>query len=203
MQRSVINFTNVTEGVRKKKNQENVSSFTVHGKNDITFTILLHFALFLDICNHHQPKYIFKFFKNNQSIMIRCMTGNLNLFINFTKHYSAVGIHGHLNSSLLFSFLPSSSMEGDRSQNANQRKQNKIKMLMATAFLRSLRYLLDITGLVATFFDYFQREWMTPNRLSLWNAYNKNIQTNNYLDGWYFRINWKMRKHHLSFYELL
>ncbi|KRX13357.1 hypothetical protein T07_14009 [Trichinella nelsoni] len=73
MQRSVINFMNVTEDVKKKKHS---NSFTVHGKNDITFTILLHFALFLDICNHHQPKHIFKFFKNNQSIMIRCMTGS-------------------------------------------------------------------------------------------------------------------------------
>ncbi|KRX12564.1 hypothetical protein T07_5750 [Trichinella nelsoni] len=120
-----------------------------------------------------------------------------------SDHCSAVDIHGHLNPSLLLSFLPSSSMEGDRSQNANKWKQKKVKMLMATAFLRSLRYLLGITGLVAAFFDYFQREWMIPNRLPLWNAYNKNIQTNNYLDGWYFRINWQVRKHHLSFYELL
>ncbi|KRY42620.1 hypothetical protein T01_1806 [Trichinella spiralis] len=126
---------------------------------------------------------------------------HLNHF--FIHKFYKMDIHGHLNPSLLLSFLPSSSVEGDRSQNANQWKQKKIKMLMATVFLRSLRYLLDIAGLVAAFFDYFQREWMTPNRLPLWNAYNKNIQTNNYLDGWYFRINWQVRKHHLSFYELL
>ncbi|KRZ77522.1 hypothetical protein T10_727 [Trichinella papuae] len=55
---------------------------------------------------------------------------------------------------------------------------------------------------VSAFFDYFQREWMTPNRLPLWNAYNVNIRKKNHLDGWHFRMNWQVRIRHMGFYEV-
>ncbi|KRX58732.1 hypothetical protein T06_14066, partial [Trichinella sp. T6] len=54
--------------------------------------------------------------------------------------------------------------------------KKKIKMLMATAFLPlpEVPAAVDllgrnVTGLIAALFDYFRREWMTPNRLPLWN----------------------------------
>ncbi|KRZ65174.1 hypothetical protein T08_9524, partial [Trichinella sp. T8] len=54
--------------------------------------------------------------------------------------------------------------------------KKKIKMLMETAFLPlpEVPAAVDllgrnITGLIAALFDYFRREWMTPNRLPLWN----------------------------------
>ncbi|KRX33349.1 hypothetical protein T05_4959 [Trichinella murrelli] len=68
-----------------------------------------------------------------------------------------------------------------------------IKMLMATAFLPLNKVpedvdLLgrDVTGSVAALFEYFREEWMTPNRMPLWNVINR-----------------QAGKRHLTFYELL
>ncbi|KRZ19455.1 hypothetical protein T11_18069, partial [Trichinella zimbabwensis] len=61
----------------------------------------------------------------------------------------------------------------------------------------------DVTGSVAALFNYFREEWMTPNRLPLWNVYNVNIRTNNDLEGWHFKMNRLAGKRHLGFYELL
>ncbi|KRX18518.1 hypothetical protein T07_6660 [Trichinella nelsoni] len=85
-----------------------------------------------------------------------------------------------------------------------------IKMLMATAFL-PLHEIpeavdlpgRDVSGSVAALFEYFRQEWMTPNRMPLWNVYHVEIRTNNYLEGWHFKMNRQAGKHHLSFYELL
>ncbi|KRX77070.1 hypothetical protein T06_3034 [Trichinella sp. T6] len=88
--------------------------------------------------------------------------------------------------------------------------KKKIKMLMATAFLPlpEVPAAVDllgrnVTGLIAALFDYFRREWMTPNRLPLWNVYNVQTRTNNHLEGWHLKMNRQAGKHHLSFYELL
>ncbi|KRY29148.1 hypothetical protein T01_10964 [Trichinella spiralis] len=40
-----------------------------------------------------------------------------------------------------------------------------------------------ITGSLAALFQYFRQEWMTDERLPLWNVYNVNIRTNNHLEG--------------------
>ncbi|KRX74713.1 hypothetical protein T06_5189 [Trichinella sp. T6] len=71
-----------------------------------------------------------------------------------------------------------------------------IKMLLATAFLPLDEVpdavdLLgrDVTGSVAALFEYFREEWMTPNRMPLWNVYHV--------------INRQAGKRHLTFYELL
>ncbi|XP_003368768.1 conserved hypothetical protein [Trichinella spiralis] len=70
-------------------------------------------------------------------------------------------------------------------------------MLMATAFLLLAEVpdavdLLgrDVTGSVAAL-----EEWITPNRMPLWNVYHVEIRTNNHLEGWHFKMN--------RFYELL
>ncbi|KRY27677.1 hypothetical protein T01_7970 [Trichinella spiralis] len=47
----------------------------------------------------------------------------------------------------------------------------------------------DAVGSVAALFNYFEEEWMTPNRLPLWNVHNVDIRTNIDLDGWHFRMN--------------
>ncbi|KRX29229.1 hypothetical protein T05_7699 [Trichinella murrelli] len=47
------------------------------------------------------------------------------------------------------------------------------------------------------------REWMTDERLPLWNVYNVNIRTNNHLEGWHNRLNRKAGKSHNVLYELL
>ncbi|KRZ70346.1 hypothetical protein T10_4342 [Trichinella papuae] len=60
-----------------------------------------------------------------------------------------------------------------------------------------------VTGSVAALINFFKEEWMTLNRLPLWNVYNINIRTNNDLKGWHFKINRHVGKSHLSFYELL
>ncbi|XP_003382167.1 conserved hypothetical protein [Trichinella spiralis] len=46
-------------------------------------------------------------------------------------------------------------------------------------------------------------EWMSPDRLPLWNVYNVNIRTNNDLEDWHFKMNRLAGKRHLGFYELL
>ncbi|XP_003382012.1 conserved hypothetical protein [Trichinella spiralis] len=52
-------------------------------------------------------------------------------------------------------------------------------------------------------FSVFKREWMTDERLPLWNVHNVNIRTNNYLEGWHNRLNRKTAKSHNGLYELL
>ncbi|KRZ82836.1 hypothetical protein T08_4011 [Trichinella sp. T8] len=83
-------------------------------------------------------------------------------------------------------------------------------MLLATAFLPVPHVntgvsLLEAgtTGTLAALFQYFWQEWMTDERLPLWNVYNVNIRTNNHLEGWHNRLNRKAGKSHNGFYELL
>ncbi|KRX67866.1 hypothetical protein T06_4849 [Trichinella sp. T6] len=85
-----------------------------------------------------------------------------------------------------------------------------IKMLLATAFLPLAEvpdavdlHGRDVTGSVAALFEYFREEWMTRNRMPLWNVYHAEISTNNHLEVWHFIMNRKAGKCHLSFYELL
>ncbi|KRX98781.1 hypothetical protein T4E_6610 [Trichinella pseudospiralis] len=92
---------------------------------------------------------------------------------------------------LLLLFLPSSSEESGRTWIENQ----------APAAVELLGR--NVTGPIAALFDYFQRKWMNPNRLPLWNVYNVEICTNNHLEGWHLKMNRQAGKHHLSFYELL
>ncbi|XP_003369381.1 reverse transcriptase family protein [Trichinella spiralis] len=88
--------------------------------------------------------------------------------------------------------------------------KNKVKMLLATAFLPphdvpvAVELLgRDATGSIAALFNYFRVEWMLPDRLPMWNVYNVNIRTNNDLEGWHFKMNRLAGKRHLGFYELL
>ncbi|KRY07728.1 hypothetical protein T12_14323 [Trichinella patagoniensis] len=83
-------------------------------------------------------------------------------------------------------------------------------MLLATAFLPVPHVntgvsLLEAgtTGTLAALFQYFQQEWMTDERLPLWNVHNVNIRTNNNLEGWHNRLNRKAGKSHNGFHELL
>ncbi|KRX55557.1 hypothetical protein T09_7502 [Trichinella sp. T9] len=83
-------------------------------------------------------------------------------------------------------------------------------MLLATAFLPVPHVntgvsLLEAgtTGTLAALFQYFRQEWMTDERLPLWNVHNVNIRTNNHLEGWHNRLNRKAGKSHNGFYELL
>ncbi|KRZ69082.1 hypothetical protein T10_953 [Trichinella papuae] len=89
-------------------------------------------------------------------------------------------------------------------------KKKTVKMLLAEAFLPfpEVPAAVDllgrnVTGSDAALFGYFREEWMTFNRMPLWNVYNVQIRTNNHLEGWHFKVNQQARKHHLSFYELL
>ncbi|KRZ05321.1 PiggyBac transposable element-derived protein 3 [Trichinella zimbabwensis] len=59
------------------------------------------------------------------------------------------------------------------------------------------------TGTLAALFQYFQQEWMTDERLPLWNVHSVNIRTNNHLEGWHNRLNRKAGKSHNGLYELL
>ncbi|KRY39064.1 hypothetical protein T01_3175 [Trichinella spiralis] len=66
----------------------------------------------------------------------------------------------------------------------------KIRMLLSTAFLPVPQVdtgvsLLEAgtTGTLAALFQYFRQEWMTDERLPLWNVHNVNIRTNNDLEG--------------------
>ncbi|KRX74785.1 hypothetical protein T06_15297 [Trichinella sp. T6] len=80
-------------------------------------------------------------------------------------------------------------------------------MLLATAFLPVPHVntgvsLLEAgtTGNLSALFQYFRQEWMTDERLPLWNVYNVNIRTNNHLEGWH---NQQAGKSHNGLYELL
>ncbi|KRX56190.1 hypothetical protein T09_15766, partial [Trichinella sp. T9] len=88
--------------------------------------------------------------------------------------------------------------------------KRKIRMLLATAFLPVPHVntgvsLLEAgtTGNLSALFQYFRQEWMTDERLPLWNVYNVNIRTNNHLEGWHNRLNRKAGKSHNGLYELL
>ncbi|KRX18117.1 hypothetical protein T07_13777 [Trichinella nelsoni] len=59
------------------------------------------------------------------------------------------------------------------------------------------------TGNLLALFQYFWQEWMTDERLPLWNVHNVNIRTNNHLEGWHNRLNRKADKSHNGLYELL
>ncbi|KRX13788.1 hypothetical protein T07_3702 [Trichinella nelsoni] len=83
-------------------------------------------------------------------------------------------------------------------------------MLLATAFLpvpevdMSVRLLeAGTTGTLAALFQYFRQEWMTDERLPLWNVHNVNIRTNNHLEGWHNRLNKKAGGNKLRLYKLL
>ncbi|KRY06347.1 hypothetical protein T01_1601, partial [Trichinella spiralis] len=71
-------------------------------------------------------------------------------------------------------------------------------MFLVTAFLlyRKLIPLLDCLKQAL-------REWMTDERLPLWNVHNVNIRTNNHLEGWHNQLNRKAGKGHNGLYELL
>ncbi|KRX17810.1 hypothetical protein T07_6701 [Trichinella nelsoni] len=83
-------------------------------------------------------------------------------------------------------------------------------MLLATAFLPVPHVntgvsLLEAgtTGNLSALFQYFRQEWMTDERLPLWNVHSVNIRTNNHLEGWHNRLNRKAGKSHNGLYELL
>ncbi|KRX36271.1 hypothetical protein T05_11328 [Trichinella murrelli] len=91
-----------------------------------------------------------------------------------------------------------------------EQTKRKIRILLATAFLPVPQVdtgvsLLEAgtTGTLAALFQYFRQEWMTDERLPLWNVHNVNIRTNNHLEGWHNRLNRKAGKSHNGFYELL
>ncbi|KRZ71397.1 hypothetical protein T10_4455 [Trichinella papuae] len=76
-------------------------------------------------------------------------------------------------------------------------------MLLATAFLPVPQVdtgvsLLEArtTGNLLALFQYFQQEWMTGERLPLWNVHNVNIRINNHLEGWHNWLNRKAAKGH-------
>ncbi|KRY37921.1 hypothetical protein T01_10286 [Trichinella spiralis] len=83
-------------------------------------------------------------------------------------------------------------------------------MLLATAFLPVPQVDTDVSlletgtmGNLLALFQYFRQEWMTDERLPLWNVHNVNIRTNNHLEGWHNRLNRKAGKGHNGLYELL
>ncbi|KRY46370.1 hypothetical protein T03_3122 [Trichinella britovi] len=88
--------------------------------------------------------------------------------------------------------------------------KRKIRMLLATAFLpvpqvdTGVRLLeAGTTGNLLALFQYFWQEWMTDERLPLWNVHNVNIQTNNHLEGWHNQLNKKAGGNKLGLYRLL
>ncbi|KRY28631.1 hypothetical protein T01_15589, partial [Trichinella spiralis] len=92
----------------------------------------------------------------------------------------------------------------------HEETRRKIRMLLATAFLPVPHVntgvsLLEAgtTSKLAALFQYFRQEWMTDERLPLWNVHSVNIRTNNHLEGWHNRLNRKAAKSHNGLYELL
>ncbi|XP_003382149.1 conserved hypothetical protein [Trichinella spiralis] len=92
----------------------------------------------------------------------------------------------------------------------HEETKRKIRMLLATAFLPEPQVDMGVslleagtTGTLAALFQYFRQEWMTDERLPLWNVHSVNIRTNNLLEGWHNRLNRKAGKSHNGLYELL
>ncbi|KRZ02765.1 hypothetical protein T11_11240 [Trichinella zimbabwensis] len=92
----------------------------------------------------------------------------------------------------------------------DEETRRKIKMLLATAFLPVPQVNTGVSLLetgttdnLLALFQYFRQEWMTHERLPLWNVHNVNIRTNNHLEGWHNRLNRKAGKTHNGLYELL
>ncbi|XP_003375683.1 hypothetical protein Tsp_09262, partial [Trichinella spiralis] len=91
-----------------------------------------------------------------------------------------------------------------------EQRKRKIRMLLATTFLPVPQVVICVslleagtTGTLAALFQYFRQEWMTDERLPLWNVHNVNIRSNIHLEGWHNRLNRKAGKGHNGFYELL
>ena len=53
--------------------------------------------------------------------------------------------------------------------------------------------------------DYIQDNWVHTTKwpTSNWSVYNRSIRTNNDCKGWHRRVNSKVRRHHLPFYQLV
>ena len=53
--------------------------------------------------------------------------------------------------------------------------------------------------------DYIQDYWVHTTKwpTSNWSVYNRSIRTNNDCEGWHRRVNSKVRRHHLPFYQLV
>ena len=53
--------------------------------------------------------------------------------------------------------------------------------------------------------DYIQDNWVHTTKwpTSNWSVYNRSIRTNNDCEGWHRRVNSKVRRHHLPFYQLV
>ncbi|KRX64583.1 hypothetical protein T09_5369 [Trichinella sp. T9] len=90
-----------------------------------------------------------------------------------------------------------------------EQTKRKIRILLATAFLPVPHVntgvsLLEAgtTGTLAALFQYFRHEWMTDERLPLWNVHNVSITTNNHLEGKHNGLNRKAGKGHNGFYGL-
>ncbi|KRX72196.1 hypothetical protein T06_16990 [Trichinella sp. T6] len=72
----------------------------------------------------------------------------------------------------------------------HEETRRKIRMLLATAFLPVPHVNTGVSlleagtmGTLAALFQYFRQEWMTDERLPLWNVHNVNIRTNNHLEA--------------------
>ncbi|XP_003382190.1 conserved hypothetical protein [Trichinella spiralis] len=81
---------------------------------------------------------------------------------------------------------------------SDEETKRKMIMLLATAFLNVPQVdtgvsLLEAgtTGNLLTLFQYFRQEWVTNERLPLWNVRNVNIRTNNHLESWHNGLNKK------------
>ncbi|KRZ04540.1 hypothetical protein T11_5919 [Trichinella zimbabwensis] len=75
-------------------------------------------------------------------------------------------------------------------------------MLLTTAFLPVPQVHMGVILLEAGIRDTLS-EWVTDERLPLWNVHNVNIRTNNHLEGWHNRLNKRASKSHIGLYELL
>ncbi|KRZ40471.1 hypothetical protein T4C_2572 [Trichinella pseudospiralis] len=59
------------------------------------------------------------------------------------------------------------------------------------------------TGNLAALFYYFRQEWMTNDRLPLWNVHNANFRTNNHLESWHNWLNKKVGGNKLGLFKLI
>lgn len=86
----------------------------------------------------------------------------------------------------------------------------QIRQLMALAFVPVVIVRIVFGQLQAAsaaqlgpLFDYFNRQWLTNIRTSMWNVYGVTRRTNNDVEGWHHRLNTMLSRHHPNIWQVI
>lgn len=92
----------------------------------------------------------------------------------------------------------------------DEQLRNQVRHLMALGFIPTghVRHVFAILRQqadhrLAALFDYFEHQWIHNTPLAMWNVYGLRRRTNNDLEGWHYRFNALVQKHHPNIFLLI